>query len=463
LHLRILLNFNRYYYILFPGTTDLATLEGRAADRYCHAAWTTIATVVARVIALIAGLISVPLTIHYLGGERFGLWMTITAAVSMLQFADLGIGNGLLNKIAEAIGRDDRESIRLLINTGMAVLGLIGIFLIGLFAMVNTFISWPTIFNATSADAISEAGSTTAVLIVIFALNIMLSPIVRINMGLQRGYINGIWQIIGSIIGLLALIIALQLKVGLPILVASYMSGPVLATVANGFLLFLHTHPWAKPSLGTIDLSIARSLIVLGFWFLLFQIVVSVNNAIPNLVISHVLSLNQVAIFAVALKLASIAVILQSAILMPLWPAYAEARTCGDWAWIKRTLIRSLVLSGAIGLVGSTLMVVFGPTIIRIWIGADTIPPRGVLWGLGVWVLSSSLYGPLTMFLNGMGRIRIQAIYGIIFSIFMLCTCIVLVKLFNLSGVAWAYGVTYTLPSIAVSSFIVYNYFYVKK
>ena len=170
--------------------------------------------------------------------------------------------------------------------------------------------------------------------------------------------------------------------------------------------------------------------------------------------ISHLLGLEYVAIFAVAFKLASVSVLIQSVLLTPLWPAYAEARTRGDWSWLERTLKRSLMLCGAIGLITSIIMVVFGSPIIKIWVGADTIPPRGVLWGLGVWVLSWSLYGPLSMFLNGMGRIRIQALYGIIFSVFMLCLCIVFTRYFDLVGSAWAYGAAYSFPSLVVSGMV---------
>ena len=46
---------------------------------------------------LAAMLISVPLTLGYLGPERFGLWMTVAAVIAMLGFADFGLGNGILN------------------------------------------------------------------------------------------------------------------------------------------------------------------------------------------------------------------------------------------------------------------------------------------------------------------------------------------------------------------------------
>ena len=134
------------------------------------------------------GLVSIPLTIHYLGSERFGLWVTISAAVNMLQFADLGIGNGLLNEIAESRGCDDNEKVKIYISSGAVVLGCISIFLICLFFFLNSFINWAVIFNAKSPLAISEASLTTAVLVIIFSINIAMGVITKANLGLQSGY-----------------------------------------------------------------------------------------------------------------------------------------------------------------------------------------------------------------------------------------------------------------------------------
>src|ERR1700692_3845800 len=72
-------------------------------------------------------LITIPLTVHYLGDERFGLWMTISSVLAMANFADFGIGNGLLNAVADAYGKDDYERIRRAVSSGFAVLFGVGI------------------------------------------------------------------------------------------------------------------------------------------------------------------------------------------------------------------------------------------------------------------------------------------------------------------------------------------------
>ena len=57
---------------------DTATAEGRSKERYRRAALSAATSFAAKAIALLTTAISVPLTLgYYLGGERFGVWMTL--------------------------------------------------------------------------------------------------------------------------------------------------------------------------------------------------------------------------------------------------------------------------------------------------------------------------------------------------------------------------------------------------
>lgn len=429
----------------------------RSAQRYRRAAWTSVAMGADRGLALAVGLLTVPMTIKYLGAERFGLWMTISSAVALMQFADLGIGNGLLNKIAEAYGNNDWKRMKVLLGSGIGSLFMISMVVLVGFATLSTVLYWPAVFSAKSQIAIHETNSTLAVVVLASSLNIALSWIIRTNLGLQEGYRNGVWQSLGNIAGLVALFLAIRMRAGLPVLVACIVFAKPLATVANGYHLVLKKHPWLANSMRYFRFSIGRELVVLGFWFLLFQALTSANNAIPNLVISKLLGLRNVAAFSVAARLSSAGVAVQSIILIPLWPAYTEAAERGHWRWIRSTLVRSMTLSGGAGLLFSAVMVVGGRWIISIWAGADSVPPQGVIWGLAIWIMTSSFYGPLTMLLNGLGKIRIQALVGLAVSVFFLALCVLLTKGFGVSGTAWAYGTGYTIPSIAVTGFIAYR------
>jgi hypothetical protein len=115
---------------------ESSTPVGRARERQRRIALTALGSALARAIGLLTNLITVPLAIGYLGAERYGLWMTITSLIAMVNFLDLGIGNGLISAIAEAHGRNDREEARRYVSAATSVLSLISALLLGFFARV---------------------------------------------------------------------------------------------------------------------------------------------------------------------------------------------------------------------------------------------------------------------------------------------------------------------------------------
>jgi hypothetical protein len=168
---------------------DLGALDAhqdasqRGAGRNRGAAITGGTASLARAVQVSTSLITIPLTVHYLGNERFGLWMTISSVFAMANFADFGIGNGVLNTVADAFGKNDFDRIRAAISSGFAVLGAVGLLLLGLFASTFAWVSGADVFRVTSAQARTEAAPTLMVFVFCFALNIPLDLVQRAQLG----------------------------------------------------------------------------------------------------------------------------------------------------------------------------------------------------------------------------------------------------------------------------------------
>src|SRR5579871_566674 len=80
-------------------------------ERYRRAALTGAASIIQRGLTIVISLVSVPLTIHYLGPERYGVWLTISSILVWLALTDFGLaGTALINVISEAHGRDDKRT-----------------------------------------------------------------------------------------------------------------------------------------------------------------------------------------------------------------------------------------------------------------------------------------------------------------------------------------------------------------
>ncbi len=126
---------------------DSLTTESRSRERYRRIGSTAITSMGARGIGIATALISVPLTLRYLGAEEYGLWVTITAVTAFLTFANFGLGNGLVNGVSEAQGRNDREAVRRYVSSAFYM--LLGVMtILGLtFAVVYPLVPWPRVFQ----------------------------------------------------------------------------------------------------------------------------------------------------------------------------------------------------------------------------------------------------------------------------------------------------------------------------
>ena len=102
--------------------------------------------------------VTVPLTLNYLGDERYGMWMTMSSLVAMLGFADLGVGNGLVNAVSRAFGRNDRREAAECVSS--AFFGLAAIASLGLlvFVLVCPVVPWNSVPDVDSEVAAPKLG-----------------------------------------------------------------------------------------------------------------------------------------------------------------------------------------------------------------------------------------------------------------------------------------------------------------
>ena len=385
--------------LLTVGETESA--GGRARERQRRIVLQALASALAKAISIGTALISVPLTLHYLGTERFGMWMTMSSLVAFLSFADLGMGNGLLSSVATAYGRDDRAKIRQLVSSAYFALGLIAIFVLAFLAVAYTFVPWHRVFNVQSDLARAEAGPAIAAMVTCFALAIPIGVVQRTQLGLQMGYAASLWQCVASLLGLAGVMLAIWQEASLPLLLLAYAGAPLLVGLVNSLVFFLYQQRDLAPFFGGVSRGAIRILAGTGLLFLVLQVSGSVTFMSDNFIIAQKLGAAAVPQYAVPEKLFGLIGMVLWFALSPLWPAYGEAIARGDGKWVRTTLSRSLLISAAAAAAGSGVLIVAAPRIIELWVGHAVAPPLLLLLGLGVWRVLDGIGSSLAMFLNG--------------------------------------------------------------
>src|ERR1043165_1990343 len=76
-------------------------------------------------ISILIGFVLIPMTINYVNPTQYGIWLTLSSIISWFSFFDIGLGNGLKNKVAQANALGDFTQARIYISTTYAILAII--------------------------------------------------------------------------------------------------------------------------------------------------------------------------------------------------------------------------------------------------------------------------------------------------------------------------------------------------
>jgi O-antigen/teichoic acid export membrane protein len=379
----------------------------------------------------------VPLTLHYLGPERYGMWMVMSSLIAMLGFADLGVGNGLLNAIAGAHGRDDKGEAVRYVSSAFFTLVAISLLVLVAFAIAYTYVPWSGVFNVDSPLAVAESGPAVAVLLLSFVIGMPLGVISRVRAGYQEGFIDSAWIIAGNLLSLALVLLAIAARAGLPVLVLAMASGPLLATAMNGIELFWRRSPWLRPRWSAASRTAARAVLGTGLYFFVLQIAGAVAYQSDSIVLAQVMGPDAVAEYAVTMKLFMIVPMAMGLLFVSLWPAYAEALSRGDRIWAMATLRRSIWTAVLIGAPSSVALVAVGKPLIRLWVGSSVEPSTLLLAAAGAWAALNCVGGAFASFFNGAGLLRLPAVLSVFLMIGNLALSILMTMRIGVSGVLW--------------------------
>lgn len=409
----------------------------RAGRRVRRVKATAAASATAAVVQLGVGLIVVPLALGYLGNERYGLWMTVTSLTTMLAFADFGMGNGLLNAIASADGRDDADAAASATSSAVFLLTGLAIILTLAFWLSYPFVAWERLLNARGALA-GDARQVVAVTILCAIASLPLATSQRVQMGYQEGFVNSAWNGVGSLLGLAGVAVAIACRAPLAWLVLALAGAPVIALAGNATMLFGYRRLNLRPRWRSVSAETTTHLLRVGTLFFAIQLAGAVGYQLPVLAIARLLGPAAVTGFSVPLRLFMVMPVLMGFFLAPMWPAYGEALARGDIPWVKRAVAVSVGACVAANAAWGLALVFFGNTLLHWWVGPRVAAPLGLRIGLALWGALTGLSVPLAMFLNGTGALRFQAACAWLMAGASITLAWVLIPHIGVSGAAFA-------------------------
>lgn len=393
--------------------------------------------------------ISVPLTIDYLGEERFGIWMTVASIAGMLSFLDFGVGNGMVSQVAKHKVNEGGVHLKNTITRGLIILVSIGLAVGSILYALNALFPFASIVKLETAQAKQDTELLMHLFIGLFAVSIPLNGVFKILNGLQRSWLVNIIKAAGSLFSIVAVIVLAKNEAEPGFL--------LLATYGVQVLIPLVLIPYfvKQDLLGAISASRwqdARDqylqLFQFGGLFLALQIGIMCGWGADALIISSLSSVAAVAQFAVAQRLFQFVGIPLMIMNTPLWGAYADAHAHGDTDFIHKTLKTSLIATIALSITLSLIVYFSTPIILDIWIQEKIEISPNLLIGFAVWKVLESVGHAISMALNGMHVVKLQVV-----AVSLLCLMVLPLKFhytpqFGAVAVVWSTVVAFFLSTI---------------
>ena len=382
-------------------------------------------------VSMIIGFLMISITLNYLDKTKYGIWVTLSSFISWFTFFEIGLGSGLKNKLAEAIAKKDYRLGKIYVSTTYAILTIVISVLALLFFVSNYYIDWPSVLNTDKSMA-NELTSLAFIIFGFFFLRFVIKLIGIVLTADQRPAIANTFGPIGNLIALISIFILTKTTKGSLIYLGWILSiAPTIVLVVATIYFYTHDYKKIAPSLKFVDFKYAKDLLNLGVKFFIIQIVGLIVYQSSNIIITQFFGPAEVTTYNIAYKYFSMMMMIFTIIVTPFWSAYTEAWVKKDITWIKNTVKKLLMIWGGICMVG-VVMLLFSNTFYYLWIGDKVTIPFKLSFVLLIYFMSFTFGGVFVMFINGVGKVKLQMYSSMIGAAVFIITAIVLIKYANL-------------------------------
>ena len=354
-------------------------------------------------------LLMVPATLNCLGEYKNGIWLTISSMLLWIDNMDIGLGNGLRNKVAEYMAHGEHERTRSLISSTFAMLTCI-IIPVMLVLLLLIVVGDPyQVFNATP-DKAPHLNQVLMVTVILVCTSFVFKLIGNFYMGIQLPAVSNLLIALGQTLALIGTYIVLWSGSHSIMHIALVnTAAPLLVYLLAFPYTFFYKYPHLRPSFSLIDFKEAKAVINMGVQFFIMQISGVILFMTSNLLISNLFSPELVTPYQITYRYFSIMLVIFTVICMPFWNATTDAYERGDMDWIRKATRKLRLMTIGI-MVCITIMVILSPWVYAIWIGDIFIDVKmSIVMAVYIFILIYSLR--YSYFINGIGKLRLQLIF----------------------------------------------------
>lgn len=412
--------------------------------------------------SLFVSLFSMPLYIKYFNDDSvLGLWYTILSVLSWINICDLGLGNGMRNRLTEAIALNDFDAGKRYISSTyvMTTLIIAPVLIFGtiLFRVVDVNSFFNVSQNLISKDSLFI---TLIILLLGIGINFVLKVANYALYSVQKSSVNNLLSFFTSIIPLLFILVFKGNNPQQNLIILSVVHSVALnlpIAISTVILFKGKILRDFRPSLKYFDFSTAKNMLSLGLRFFGAQVFFMLLMSTNEILITKLFSAKDVVEYSIYYKVFSVTGSLFTLALTPLWSKVTKDIAEKNYLKVKKTNYIMYVLA-TIGSIFQFFIIIILQFVFDIWLRDATIEVDKFT------ALAFALFGSLYIFnivlttvANGIGMLKTQIVFYGIGSILKLPVLMLLSGFIN----NWEIVVVYNC--IVLFSFTTFQLFWIEK
>ena len=365
--------------------------------------------------ALFVTLYTLPSYIKFFNNDEvLGLWFTILSLLNWILNFDLGIGNGLRNHLSTAISLGDKEDVKRYISSAYISIGAIITVLSVIFPFVIYKVDLNNLLSIEKTEISPNSLYITAIIVFVGVMvQFWLKLINSVLYALQKSSVNNFLVLCTNV---MILVVAVVFPSGtnnrniivMAIVHAVAVALPLLVATVWVFAKKLR---YAIPRIKYFSKEHGKKVLSLGGIFFFIQIAYMIIMSTNEFLITKTSGNADVVDYQAYYKLFSLASTIFALALTPLWSVITKAKAENNIGWIKSTYKKFMLLGGVFCLGEFGLVVLMEP-LMKIWLGADSLPEISYFSGIMCALLGCAMImnGVFSNIANGTGELKVQAI-----------------------------------------------------
>ncbi len=375
----------------------------------------------------------VPITLKCLNQYEYGIWLTINSILLWIDQFDIGLGNGLRNKLAESLANGDKKKAKSLVSSTFFTLFIIVIPIVLILTVVIYTSDLYTFMNI-NKKLVPNLNGILVVSMALVGATFIFKFIGNVYLGLQLPAINNLLIVSGQTLALVGIfILSLVNNHSMLNVAIFYTLSPLLVYLFSYHITFTK-YRFLRPAINSFDKFELNGLFSLGIRFFIVQIAGLLIFASSNILITKLLSPNEVTTYQISYRYFSIIIMLFTIISAPLWSATTDAYAKSDWAWINKTE-RKMKKITVFFMAAILILFLMSETFYGLWVG------HNIRIGYRLSLLMAVYMGILVYstcysnFLFGIGKIRLLTVVTVIEAVLYIPLAIWLGKISGLQGI----------------------------